>query len=252
MSEEVFPTDPAMVVDVDNPSTWPSTLGEHAQMLADQLLGSTEYTNDLDVPLDDEDDFRALLTGWLVRAFHATRLLDHEVRMIRAQGLRSLSKELVKERIDAAFDHSCISEDDRDQLHASHVYATGEEKGRGGETSLFFPERYLTDRAPGFEKLLTWWGGEAFSKSKRAATLPNRVRCLGKPSIVVASIDLSAGQQTHAVYPLLSKVFVGRLLELTDARANVHFRTAIPPHDITAVWRPGDAEYDRFGDLPTS
>lgn len=252
MSEEAFPADPAMVVDVDDRSTWPLGVVEHAQMLADQLRGTTEYTNNLDVPSDTEDDFRALLSGWLVRAFHATRLLDHEVQMIRAQGLRPLSSELVEERINAAFDHSCISEEERVQLHASHVCASGEEQGRVGEISLFFPERQLADQAPGFVKLLTWWGGEAISKSSRAQSLPERLKRLGKPSVVVANIDLSAGQGTHPVFTQLSNVFVGRLLNLTDARANVHYRTAIPPHDITAIWQPGDAEYDRFEDLPTS
>ena len=245
-------SDPPAVVDVDDPSTWPSAVLEPVRMVAEQLRGTTKYTNDLNIPLDDEDDFHALLSGWLVRAFHATRLLDHEVKMIRAQGLRPLSAELVTDRIDSAFEHSCISAEERDLLHLSHVFATGEEQRRAGTISLFIPERLLAEEPLGFEGLLNWWGGEAISRSSSAQSLPARLKRLGKPSVVVANIDLSAGQRTHLVFTQLSKVFVGCLLNLTGAWADVHYRTAIPPHDITAVWQPGDAEYDRFEDLPST
>ena len=155
-------------LDIDDPSTWPSAVLEPVRMVAEQLRGTTELTNDLNIPLDDEDDFHALLSGWLVRAFHATRLLDHEVQMIRAQGLRPLSVELIEERINNAFDHSCVSEEERDQLRNAHVFATGETLNRAGEVSLFFPERDLAQRPEGFENLLAWWGGEAISRSSVA------------------------------------------------------------------------------------
>ncbi len=52
--------------------------------------------------------------------------------------------------------------------------------------------------------------------AKGGYELRPRLEQLGRPTIVVARIELSDGWRTHAVYPSLDKVFVGRLLELED------------------------------------
>ncbi len=239
-----------MWLDVDDPSTWPPELRDRAQTLANQLRGTTEYMNDLAVPLEAEADFRALLSGCLVRAYHATRLLDHEVQMIRTQGLRLLSAESVKERINAAYEHSCISAAEQDMLHRSHVFESGEAEYRAGQCCFFLPEAMLWNRPPDINPLLSTWGGEAIKKSSRAATLPAKLRKLGKPAVVVAHLDLSPGQEIQ-VFPGIQKVFPARLLNLEDIGADVFHRRPVPAEHIIAIWQPGDAEYDKFEDFPS-
>lgn len=86
-------------VDVDDRTTWPPQVSEIVDQWAKQYKGTTKYTSDLALPLEDE--FRELLSGRLLRAYHCTRLLPHEVRMVRETGLRPLSADLLCERIES-------------------------------------------------------------------------------------------------------------------------------------------------------
>src|SRR5438132_14434734 len=99
-----------MIVDVDDPQTWPPDVRREAQAIADSVRGKAKYVSDLPIPIEGEDPFRALLAGHPLVAYHATRLLDHEVAMIREQGLRPLTAKLVEDRIEAAYGHSLISD----------------------------------------------------------------------------------------------------------------------------------------------
>lgn len=51
------------------------------------------------------------------------------------------------------------------------------------------------------------------------------------------------------MFPSLHKAFVGRLLNLEDQGASVHYRSAVPSDQVVAIWQPGDPEYDRHVDL---
>ena len=239
-----------MWLNVDDPSTWPPELRERAQMLANQLRGTTEYMNDLEIPLEAEDDSRALLSGCLVRAYHATRLLDHEVQMIRTQGLRLLSEESVKERINAAYEHSCISAAKRKMLQSSHVFETDEAQYRAGQCCLFLPESMLLNSSYGINPLLNTWGGEAIWKPRSDAER-DWLGKLGRPAIVVAYLDLSPGQTVYSMFPDIQKVFTARLLNL-EIVADIFYRRPVPAEHIRAIWQPGDTEYDKFEDLPSS
>ena len=172
--------------------------------------------------------------------------------MIRTQGLRLLSVELVEERINAAFDHSCVSEEERDQFHASHVYAIGEEKNRGGKLCFIFPASMMANPFSGINSLLGIWGGEGISMFRETRGHTERLAGLGTPSLVVANISLSAGPQPAYVHPGLLKMFAGRLLNLEHHGAEVHSYALVPPRHIEAIWQPGDAEYDQFKDLLSS
>ena len=249
---EESPANQAMVVDVDDPSTWPPAVLKRVQTMFDKLRGSSEFANELNVPSCEEDEFRSLLSGHFIRVYHATRLLDHEISMIRTQGLRPLSAKPVDERIDAAFDHSCISEEERGQLHASHVYAIGEEEGRDGKCCFIFPASTMAEHSSGINPLLAEWGGEAISMFNDTRGIPGRLARLGTPSVVVASIDMSPGLPSLFVHPGTLKMFIGRFLTLDHLGAEAHSQAPVPPHRIEAIRQPGDADYDQYVDLVSS
>lgn len=78
-------------VDVDDPTTWPAEVYECVSAWAERCRGTTKYTTDLALPLELAGPFRNLLTGYLHRAYHYTRLLPHERAMVLNAGLRPLS-----------------------------------------------------------------------------------------------------------------------------------------------------------------
>lgn len=69
---------------------------------AADCTGKTRYTNDLPLPIEFEIPLREQLAGYLLRAHHYTRLLPHERTVILDQGLRTLSADLLEQRIEAA------------------------------------------------------------------------------------------------------------------------------------------------------
>src|ERR1051325_3573481 len=102
------------IVDVDDPASWPTRLRAFVENQAESLRGTTETTADLRPTDEAQRAVHGLLAGCLVRAYHATRLLEHEVASIRDNGLRLLSADLVAERIHRAHQVGAITESQRD------------------------------------------------------------------------------------------------------------------------------------------
>lgn len=152
-------------------------------------------------------------------------------------------------RIEMAVTRGLIDEELRNVLMNGNVFAEHDAHNRKDQVCLVLSRRPF-DHASNFGYLLTEWGGELITMSGGGAAVRPQLRRLGSPAIVVAGIDLSPGWRTHAVYPSLHKLFVGRLLHLEDLGADVFYRDAIPPANIVAIWRPGHPEYDRHVELP--
>jgi hypothetical protein len=122
-------------IDVDDPETWPAEVIDWVTPVADRLRGSTDYTGDLAVPIEREDEFRELLARALL-AYHCTWLLDQEVEAIRRNGLRMLSKEFVEERIGSAQQSGALDERVANRLRVGNVYALEAHEGRDGRVCL--------------------------------------------------------------------------------------------------------------------
>lgn len=242
-------------VDVDDPSTWPVAVAEWVDEWAERKRGTTEYTCDLRL-IDQEAEFLKLFEGYLVRAYHCTRLLDHERAMILEHGLRPLSAELVTERIRRAHEAGAISDDERATFETGHQFvAKGWEEripGTENQVCLLISREVLDNHAHGCEPLLSTWGGEALyfpieANKKHSA----RLRLLGRASIVVADLDLSVSRYgKHRISAGLSAAFVGKKLGLLDQGVEIFYKAPVPAENIGAIWQPGDPGYDRHKKLP--
>lgn len=233
-------------IDLDDPRTWPEPVAAWVEDWAGRLPRET-YAGDLAVPLEEEDRFRALLTTPLI-AYHCTRLLDHELEMINAEGLQLLTQELVERRLDAALEHGFLDVAARDSLRASHTFALGGHRHREGQVCLTVGRQVFDETPWGCEPLLSTWGGEGIymAREDRWPLLQQ----LGRPAIVVARVDLSASHKVHRTGPPLDRLFVGARIGAQLLFADVFYTTAVPPEDVLAIWQPGHAEYDRHTELP--
>lgn len=234
------------IIDVEDPNTWPAevrSLVEAARGASDLLL------------CEEEGRFRALLQGYVVRAYHCTRLLEHEVTAIRREGLRSLSRELVEGRILAAHAVGAISGRQRDTLLRTHMLTGSEPHGRDAnrrdQVCLVLTRRQLDDSS-GVERLLSKWGGEVvyFSARAQAPSIASLLTRLGRPAVVVALLDLSASK--HSVYPGVLATLTAVINRRDGPAADVFYRAPVLPEQIEAIWQPGHTEYDRHVQLPHS
>ncbi len=239
-------------VDVDDPSTWPAAIFEWSSGYAERLRDSTEYPGDLEIPLDQEDEFRALFADYKLLAYHCTRLLDHESSVIREHGLLTLTPQIVARRLAEAHEHGFLTDAQLGHLHSKGVFSNGRvEAGeiREGQVCFVLGHAPFSEPNNGCLPLLESWGGEGLNGGPLGGQPWNLA--VGQPSIVVAQIDLSISHLISPTYPALANVFVASLLDLGGCYADVFLRSAVPASDILEIWQPGDPSYNRYPHLPT-
>jgi hypothetical protein len=240
----VTPLGAVDAIDVDDQATWPDELLEQVDAWLAALEPGQEYPGDLDLPQDEWAP--ELLAGRPLRAYHATRLLPHEVLRVLAEGLLPLTRDLVESRIAGAHAAGYIEDEDAALFRRTNVFRHDGGRGRRDQVCLILGDTPLR-QSRGVGELLRTWGGEA----QYAASLEprDRLKLLGRPTIVVARVHLSVPGE-HRTYPHVQKVLCGARLGLSDSWADVMYRSPVPPQQIVGVWQPGDPGYDRFARLP--
>ncbi len=233
-------------VDPDDVSTWPAALRD---TLAEYVAGvdpAETSAVDLELPLTDQQ-VTALLGGRPLRTYHATRLLPHEVKSVRGDGLRALKPEHLERRIADALAAGAISTEEADRLRARTVYAEGSKGTRSNQVCAVVGLTAFAEDWCGVWPLLSTWGGEAIYWHAEGETLA-RLRSLGAPSVVVLDLPLAAA--SWLMFPGLGKALAGHLARLLSRHADVFYRASVPASAVVTVWQPGAPEYDRFPDLP--
>lgn len=243
------------VVDVDNPATWPRSLADLIYTIADEAdLDEPDLYVDLELT-DREEQVRDLLHGRLLRAQHATRLLDHEADAIRAHGLRPLDAALVDDRLEQAHERGYLSDAEQEVLRSQSMVVAGRQRvaSREDQVCLTLSAEATSHDINGVWRLLSFWGGEAiyWQHCDDADGIAQRLRCLGRPALVTAYVDL-ASPGRHLVFKSVVHTFVGKAIGYAPANADVLYRNAIPPQHIESIAFPGDPAYDRLPGLPTA
>ncbi|MGW3371726.1 hypothetical protein [Streptomyces hydrogenans] len=239
------------IVEIDRPGEWPGELTAWVKAAADLVQGIETYDNlRQDGNLDAaEPRLRELLTGRLLRTFHATRLLDYEADDIREKGLLRLTPQLLQDRRDKALASEVITEEEHRALAESDAFETDPYvEYRVGKVCVVGNRQPLHDRPIGDQ--FGFWGGEAqYSSGTWKNSASARVKKLGRPALVVPLLDSSdpkvAAVTTELIYP-----FVGSYLGLAGVGCQIDYEADIPGDRIEAVWHPGDAEYDVFERFP--
>jgi hypothetical protein len=227
-------------------ATWPTEIVALMKKLAQERTGSSKYTPDLHLPDGTEATFRSGVQARVLRTYHCTRLLPHEVESVRRDGLRMLTADLLTQRIDDAARAGALSAPEAAALHASHVFSQRTQQHRENQVCLSLSRNTFRDVAA-VDSLLSIWGGEGIYMTSGGRKMEACLRRTGRPAIVVALIPVERSK----TFPDLSAVFVGALLKFDDVGADVFHRAPIPAEGIEAIWLPGDPNYDAFAGLPT-
>ena len=154
--------------------------------------------------------------------------------MIFDQGLRTLSVDLLEQRIEAARAVGVISTAEAESFHKGHVFAAGEHEHREGQVCFVLSERRYEQDPGAFLPLLSSWGGEGLYRSSGSVPFRARLARLGSPTRVTSLIAL-ADDKKHSVFPALHKAFVASLLGLHDVGADVLYRASISPEHVQRV-----------------
>jgi hypothetical protein len=239
------------LVDLDEPATWPPVVTERVEEWAAALGGTTNFASDLGLPFEGEPEFRRLLDGYSLRAYHCTHLFDHEIESIRSRGLLPLSPDLLLARFHQAVVYGHIGSAEKELLEASNIFACRDPTttDRSGTVHLVMGRRAFDHDPGGYRPQLSTWGGEGVYKADSPdwKNLRSRLEALGQPTVVEVSIG---GQQQWRTHPDLRKLFVGTTLNLKDAFGDVVLNEKVWAECVLSFWQPGHPEYDRHTGLP--
>ncbi|WP_331731594.1 hypothetical protein [Kitasatospora sp. NBC_01300] len=245
------------IVDLDDTTTWPPDLadliGELAVSAPEGLDSAGDLHNVLGEHASFDEQVRTMLAGRLLRTYHVTRLLDYEVEDVRTLGLLALTETSLKSRVALAVEKGFLLESDLPALEQSTAFQherPSVARSRLGEVSLASSRQPLAQPWP--LKLLSKWGGEVrqFGPVSTNAEF-DRIRRLGRPTLVVAGIDASTPPAKAAGRELLFD-FIGVHLRLSGNGVTIHYGADIPNRQILEICHPGHAEYDRHTHFPRS
>lgn len=204
------------LVDIDAPDTWPARL-----LAAVSGPGFDPAVH----------DWRGLLEGRRLLTYHATRLLPHEVDVIRAEGLQALTPGLLDRRIEEAHRLGYLTQDEVDIMRSSNVFSRNRAAGRVGIVCSFMGRTILRHQAD-VEGLLCCWGGEALHGHDPAI---QRLAChLGVPSLVVLAHPTPADVTTN-LFPDLVTAFRDAYTNPAGARGNVIHHGSVPADCVVEV-----------------
>lgn len=232
------------LVDVDDPSTWPTKARSLAETVADRFDDPDDSLLD-GIAFEEERLCRELVAEAQLRAYHCTRLLDHEVAMIRETGLRVLTRDLIAARLDAARLAGAISAEEAEHLKTENFLKDPLGPISREHLLHLFLGRKALDTEASLNHFLEEWGGEVISFWHERTPYRERLSLLGSPAVVVAAIDLQ-GDSDVAIYPGLLQCLVARLLE-REGGASVVCKH--PVTRILDIWQPGHGDYDRHTSL---
>lgn len=243
-----------VVVDVDDLNTWPPDVRELIHEYVDSIDEPTENREDLKSQASYLDpELRRLLAGHELRAYHCTRLLDHEAVDVRTHGLRLLNSRLVADKLQTARERGHITPKLHDELLANSRVGERADHLQVEEQISLVPSTFVFDyEADGFHWLLSTWGGEAIYTALESLDLWHQsshqlLRNLGRPTIVVVRLRVESIE--HA-FSCLAGPFVAAAAGWPERGAVLVYTAPIPGERIEALWQPGDERYDRFHELP--
>jgi len=231
------------LIDPDNDATWPAALRSIVAAAAESSDDEETWA------FADDSGLRAALGNVGLVAYHATRLLPHEIEDIQTDGLALLTETLISRRLVAAVHHGYLSMGVATALESGNALRSRGGENRVGQACLIIGAAVFAEHPYGVRPLLSVWGGEGINFTEAAEPWKSELEALGTPVVVVIALPHTPVSDM-AVYPSLLSVFVGTYRG--DMRsADVFWRDGdIPGSCILTTWQPGDANYDRFEGLP--
>lgn len=169
------------VVDLNDRRTWPKPF----RALVEEAAPS--YDEDRWFDPSKEHEAIAALDERLVRAYHCTRLTDREFRSVLTDGLLLLSPELAVRRLEAAVADGHLTQEEGATYLRTKL---PRDPGRRGMV-WFFTDRASLSDAHQIGYLVEGWGGEGINMAWNSRSLEyKRFERVGRPSVVIASLDL--------------------------------------------------------------
>lgn len=232
------------IIDLDRPAAWPADLRRalttHHEALRSREIGPLSDRFDAAIYAVVEALQSYSLVGW-----HCTRLADHEVADIVANGMSLLDVGLVSRRVDAAVKAGLLAPDHGARLKAENQAA---EQYRAGMLWFCFFNPAIAGEG-GIGDLVGLWGGEAVYNSHDREEIGPIIAAIGRPAVVEAEVPIEwLGDGGLGLALNVGRRFV--VAEGTPSRESPeiegHIRHALPAELIRGVHLHPSVEFRRL------
>jgi hypothetical protein len=178
-----------------------------------------------------------------IRAGHYPRLVDDEVRIIRANGIYPGTLDTFRLRLDALVIARALSASDAKALYAaSPCHHKEQQPGRLGKFWLT-SDPVLTNDS-GVELLLGNWGGEATYFWLRVKWLEKLVARIGRPRILEIAVPIANTNHWYSAGKAMVAAFARTLGCQPDRGAfDLYSMVALGPEAVHAIHTAGDASF---------
>ncbi len=225
----------ALVVDLDDVSTWPSGFRSIVERVAERASEEEWHGGSA-----DEGDALRALADHRLRAYHCTRLTPREVESVRTAGLQPLSTRFTGERIANAVADGHLSAEEAVVYSKTDLPRSSSRADR----VWLFTDRSALAIGPQVGYLLEVWGGEGINQElEKGSPEMQRLESVGTPTVVVASLDLGIHYRRGGPGLLAAAV---QQLRCGSGGTNVQCEITLAPAYIEAIHHPGSDFWARL------
>ncbi len=177
----------------------------------------------------------AELTRHRLVAYHCTRLTAGEIGGIKSHGMRLLTPELVRNRLDQCRADGHLRKDECEYLQRSEIIQQSLSNKHGNRTGMiwFCPNRSTLQVSSGVHRLFRSWGGEAvYCGHEEDPNIVRALRSIGTPCIVKCAMPFPQARQFHGNFTeRFFSQFISQDIEYPEPTAGFDLYTN---HDLPA------------------
>ena len=181
-----------------------------------------------------------------IRAWHYSRLTDHEIVKLRNEGVHLSTPTALRARLDALVATGELTGHVADALYSMSPFHSEQLDARAGKFWMSSHPVRINDS--GVVPLMAHWGGEVASMFVKDPLLLEPLAAIGKPRIVELAVPLSLTPHSYSAAIAILASF-GRSLKCVSEKKAFDLYVALPlkSEAILRVHSQGEPEFNGVG-----
>lgn len=181
-----------------------------------------------------------------IRAFHYTRMMEHEVARLRRDGIHLSTPETLRQRLEVLISTRTLSRAIADKLYAQSPFHSDQLESRSDK--FWMTSHPIEVHDSGVTPLMAHWGGEVASMWTRDQSLLTPLGAIGKPRIIEIAVPMLATRHSFSAGKAVLATFARSRGCISEKQAfDLYAKEQLSPSSILAVHTEGDQAFVDMG-----